>query len=298
MTWTRLPQGYKNSSTLFDEALHQDLQEFRREHPKVSLLQYVDDLLLSAETQEDCKEATVALLRTLDQLGYRVSAKKAQVCSKKVTYLGYILKDGMRWLSDERKRTVLDIPTPTNRQEVRGFLGSAGFCWLWIPGFAEMAKPLYEATKERNKDFAWEPAQEQAFQELKQALLTASALALPDITKDFQLYIDERNGVAKGVLVQPLGPWRRPVAYLSKKLDTVAAGWPACLRIIAAVALLVKDADKLTLGQPLAVTTSHSIEQVLKKNPDKWMTDTLLTHYQALLLATPRISFRSSHAPP
>ncbi|XP_077902288.1 uncharacterized protein LOC144377042 [Ictidomys tridecemlineatus] len=29
LTWTRLPQGFKNSPTLFDEALHQDLAEFR-----------------------------------------------------------------------------------------------------------------------------------------------------------------------------------------------------------------------------------------------------------------------------
>lgn len=30
LTWTRLPQGFKNSPTLFDEALHQDLADFRR----------------------------------------------------------------------------------------------------------------------------------------------------------------------------------------------------------------------------------------------------------------------------
>ncbi|XP_069903274.1 uncharacterized protein [Oryctolagus cuniculus] len=29
LTWTRLPQGFKNSPTLFDEALHQDLADFR-----------------------------------------------------------------------------------------------------------------------------------------------------------------------------------------------------------------------------------------------------------------------------
>ena len=29
LTWTRLPQGFKNSPTIFDEALHEDLGEFR-----------------------------------------------------------------------------------------------------------------------------------------------------------------------------------------------------------------------------------------------------------------------------
>jgi hypothetical protein len=80
------------------------------------------------------------------------------------------------------------------------------------------------------------------------------ALALPDLTKPFILYVDERAGVARGVLTQALGPWKRPVAYLSKKLDPVASRWPTCLKAIAAVALLlVKDADKLTLGQQIAV---------------------------------------------
>jgi hypothetical protein len=50
LTWTRLPQGFKNSPTLFNEALSQDLEHFRRNHPQVTLLQYVDDLLLAAKT--------------------------------------------------------------------------------------------------------------------------------------------------------------------------------------------------------------------------------------------------------
>lgn len=40
LTWTRLPQGFKNSSTLFDEALNKDLQSFRSSHSSVTLLQY------------------------------------------------------------------------------------------------------------------------------------------------------------------------------------------------------------------------------------------------------------------
>ena len=60
----------------------------------------------------------------------------------------------------------------------------------------------------------------------------------------------------KGILTQTLGPWKRPVAYLSKRLDPVAARWPACLRDVAAVALLVKKVDKLMLGQEFLLTRS------------------------------------------
>ena len=82
-----------------------------------------------------------------------------------------------------------------------------------------------------------------------------------------------------------------PVAHLSKRLDPVASGWPPCLRMIAAVALMVKDADKLTLGQELQITTPHAIEGVLKEPPDRWISNTRLTHYQGLLLNPSRIIF-------
>lgn len=84
-------------------------------------------------------------------------------------------------------------------------------------------KPLCEATKDK----AWGAKQQKAFDELKTALLKTPAVALPDPLKPFTLFIvDERRGIAKEALVQRLGPWKRPVAYLSKRLDRVASGWP------------------------------------------------------------------------
>ncbi|CAD7690712.1 unnamed protein product [Nyctereutes procyonoides] len=213
------------------------------------------------------------------------------MCRAEVSYLGYKLKDGQRWLMDARKETVLRIPQPQTVRQVCEFLGSAGFCRLWIPGFAEMARPLYEATRHQ-QNFEWTEAMNRAFNDLKQALLSALALRLPDLAKPFYLYVDEKDGVAKGVLVQYLGPWKRPIAYLSKKLDTVAAGWPPCLKIIAAVATMVKDADKLATGQELHVTTPHAIEGALKQPPDHWISNTRLTHYQSLLLNPTRILFK------
>ena len=102
---------------------------------------------------------------------------------------------------------------------------------------------------------------------------------------------DEKQGVAKGVLMQHLGPWKWPVAYLSKRLDPVASVWPPCLHMTAAVALMVKDADKLTLGQELHITAPHAIEGILKQPPGRWISNARLTHYQGLLLNSSRIIF-------
>ena len=82
-------------------------------------------------------------------------------------------------MTDARKETVLRIPQPQTVRQVREFLGSAEFCRLWIPGFAEMARPLYEATRHQ-QNFEWTEAMNKALNDLKQALLSAPALGLPD----------------------------------------------------------------------------------------------------------------------
>ena len=70
-------------------------------------------------------------------------------------------------------------------------------------GVAEKAQPLYEGSKE-SKNWTWTETMRQAFQELRQALLKAPALANP--SKPFQLFVDKKQGVKKGVLTQQWGP--------------------------------------------------------------------------------------------
>jgi hypothetical protein len=87
---------------------------------------------------------------------------------------------------------------------VREFLGTAGFCRLWITGFTILAAPLYSPTEESGK-FRRISEHQRTFGNIKEALLTVPALALPDLTKPFILYVHERAGVARGVLTQALG---------------------------------------------------------------------------------------------
>ena len=99
----------------------------------------------------------------------------------------------------QRKRTVTQILALATPRQVREFLGTAGFCRLWIPGFTTLAAPLYPLTKE-SREFRWISEHLRAFENIKEALLT-----VPDLTKPFILYVHERAGVARGVLTQALG---------------------------------------------------------------------------------------------
>ena len=57
LTWTRLPQGFKSSPTLFGEALAEDLAAFHRETLDCTLPRYVHVLLLASPTQGTAGEA-------------------------------------------------------------------------------------------------------------------------------------------------------------------------------------------------------------------------------------------------
>jgi hypothetical protein len=49
------------------------------------------------------------------------------------------------------------------------------------------------------------------------------------------------------------------MAYLSKQFDTISLGWPLGFHALAAIAVLVTEADKLTLRQELCSDT-HGVQ--------------------------------------
>nr|XP_055153872.1 uncharacterized protein LOC129492701 [Symphalangus syndactylus] len=96
----------------------------------------------------------------------------------------------------------------------------------------------------------WEPEAETAFKTLKKAPVQAPVLSLPT-GQNFPLYITEKAGTALGVLTQTCGTTPQPVAYLSKEIDVVTKGWPHCLWVVVAVAILVSEAVKIIQGKDL-----------------------------------------------
>lgn len=284
LTWTVLPQGFKNSPTIFGNQLTKDLETWVPPDNEGVLLQYVDDLLIATETREECVQWTVELLNFLGLSGYRVSQQKAQIIQQQVTYLGLEISKGQRELGSERKEAICRTPEPQTIKELRTFLGMTGWCRLWIYNYGILAKPLYELLKESQSKIDWTPGAKAAFKRLKQELMRAPALGLPDVSKPFWLFSHERQGMALGVLAQKLGPYKRAVAYFSKQLDEVSKGWPGCLRAVAAVVINIQEARKFTLGQKITVMVSHTVSAVLEQKGSHWLSPQRFLKYQAILV--------------
>ena len=74
LIWTVLPQGFHDSPHSFRQGLSRDLQNFNSSEAVV--LQYVDDILLCAEAEETCSQASEDFLNFLAGCGYKASREK------------------------------------------------------------------------------------------------------------------------------------------------------------------------------------------------------------------------------
>ena len=62
--------------------------------------------------------------------------------------MGYELREGERLMFQAHMLAIMQISAPTTKSQVGEFLGAVGDHHLWIPGFPEIAKPLYSTLTE------------------------------------------------------------------------------------------------------------------------------------------------------
>ena len=134
LTWTVLPQGFRDNPHLFGQ--------------EAVVLQYADDILLCAETEEACSRASEDFLNFLAGYDYKASREKAQLCQQSVRYLGLIISEGTRVIGPERIKPIVNHPLTMTLRQLRGFLGITGYYRIWVPGYGELARPLYKRIAE------------------------------------------------------------------------------------------------------------------------------------------------------
>lgn len=89
----------------------------------------------------------------------------------------------------EKIEAIQNIPMPRSVKEIRSFLGMASYYWRFIFGFAGISAPLQAATS-KNKKFEWDEEKNEAFEFLKDVLMTPPVLAFPDIASPLVVETD------------------------------------------------------------------------------------------------------------
>ncbi|XP_064258499.1 uncharacterized protein LOC135289061 [Passer domesticus] len=292
LRWTVLPQGFTESPNLFGQALEQILENYQTD-AGVTLIQYVDDLLLAGKEEEEVRRESIRLLNFLGLKGLKVSRAKLQFVEEEVKYLGHYLRRGEKRIDPERVQAILSLPIPKNKRQIRQILGLTGYCRQWIENYSSKARFLYQKLTQDGL-MKWTQEDTENLKELKESLVHAPVLSLPDLKRPFYLFVNIEGGVAFGVLTQEWADKKKPVAYLSKLLDPVSRGWPTCLQILAGCALLVEEAKKITFNSSLKVYSPHNIRSVMQQKVDKWISDARLLKYEGILLEAPNFTLETT----
>ncbi len=109
----------------------------------VCVLNYTDDILISAETEADCLQASIVVCNVLASAGFKASDEKLQWVLPKFHFLGHIISPGLKAISAERVQLIKTMHTPeTVTQLQSSFLGLVSYCRAWIPDCAYHDKDL------------------------------------------------------------------------------------------------------------------------------------------------------------
>lgn len=81
-------------------------------------------------------------------------------------------------------QAVTNFPTPKLADDVRSFVGLAGFHGDFIHGFASIPRPFINLLK-KGEAFVWNSEQQDAFDPLKHTLTMAPVLKFPNFKEPF-----------------------------------------------------------------------------------------------------------------
>jgi hypothetical protein len=84
-----------------------------------------------------------------------------------VKFLGHLISRNGIAANPEKIRVVAEWPLPTNLTQLRSFVDLNSYYRRFIPGFADLARPLHLLTQ-KGQPFVWSASQESAFLALKQ----------------------------------------------------------------------------------------------------------------------------------
>jgi hypothetical protein len=183
------------------------------------VLVFFGDILIYSSSFADHLQHVRAVLELLVRDKWQVKLSKCSFAQQQLSYLGHIISVAGVATDPSKIQVVASWATPRSLKELHSFLGLAGYYRRFVRHFGILSKPLTALLK-KGSMFVWTSQHTTAFQALKDALVSAPVLALPNFALPFCLETDASNQGVGAVLMQG----GHPITYLSKALGPKSQG--------------------------------------------------------------------------
>lgn len=195
--WKRMPFGLQNSPISFQTLMSNVLRGLNWK----SVLVYVDDILIFSKSFDEHLKHLGQVFDRLKEANLKLQPAKCHFAVKKLKFLGHIISKNGIQVDPEKTKAMSEFPVPKTQKQVRSFLGMANYYRRFIHNFAKIATPL-NAMLSKDKKIEWTESCQEAFDKLKNKLLTAPVLAYPDPDRPFILTCDASDTAIGYVLGQ------------------------------------------------------------------------------------------------
>jgi len=219
--FNRMAFGLTNAPATFQRLMEHCMGELNFK----KCLVYIDDIIVFAKTFEEHKERLQAVFEKLETFGLKLKPSKCSFFQNSVKYLGHVISaDGIA-TDPDKINAIRTWPTPTKMEELRTFLGFAGYYRKFVSDYAKLVKPLNDLLARLLKPngpakpaWSWSPHCDDAFNEVVEILTSPPVLAYPDFEKPFILNIDASQDGLGATLCQSQNDSERVISFGSRGL--------------------------------------------------------------------------------
>ena len=228
-----------------------------------SCLVYLDDIIVYAGDTTEHIRRLRQVLSALRKANLKLKLAKCRFGESAIIALGHkINADGIS-PDPEKVKAVQNFPKPPATESragkvkfIKSFLGLCSFYRRHTPGFAEVAKPLFDLTKEKTL-FIWTSTHQESFDKLKKMLTEAATLAYPDPSAEFEIHPDACGYGIGAVLLQKQGGTEKPLAFASRLMSRSEQNYSITEKECLALIWAVKKFRQFIFGCPIKIVTDH-----------------------------------------
>lgn len=137
---------------------------------------YIDDVVVYSNSWGEHVKALDNVFSKLATASLTLNAAKCEFGKAVVTYLGKQVGQGCVRPVEAKVEAILQLPTPSNKRELRRFLGMAGYYRGFCRNFPAVVSPLTDLLSSKRM-FVWDSDCSLAFEAAKDLLFNAPVLA-------------------------------------------------------------------------------------------------------------------------